>query len=79
LQAIETTTLVIAAIVTVLIAIVVVAFLRKRCSAKKSHNKYDVNDPSHKPSSDPKKQDCVLNGFSEVQFSNFVGSEIKNV
>jgi hypothetical protein len=56
-----------------------VAFLRKRCSAKKSHNKYDVNDPSHKPSSDPKKQDCVLNGFSEVQFSNFVGSEIKNV
>jgi hypothetical protein len=74
--------LVIAVIGTLSVAIAVVAFLWKRFSTKKSQTKADVEElaPAEPSSSlDAKKQDCAPNGFNEVQFSNFVGSEIKDV
>jgi hypothetical protein len=41
-------------------------------------NKYDVNDLEAEISSGPKKHECSLSGFNEVQFSNFVEAKGEN-
>ncbi len=50
------------------------------CKSKvlQSNNKYDINDLEAEISSSPKKQECSLSGFNEVQFSNFVETKSLN-